>query len=268
MEKTNFRKVADEFHGAFGHPNNIPKQEMIIVDESKKIMKDEELKTLRLNLIKEEFNELKTAWLTYDYQEIADAIGDILYVVYGAGACLGINMDIKNEITDDKSNYFIYPFNYQIALRQYRENHFDQEPPKTPKLKLLQENNKERDELLKYLQNTLVNLEKNWNDNNIGKVASDLNQIVFLCNYLAVFLAINVDEVFDIIHKSNMSKLCSNEEEAKQTVKLYGEKEIKANYKKSDVIEGKWIVYNEDTGKILKSINYTKPDLSKYYIKN
>lgn len=46
-----------------------------------------------LKLIREEVSELEKAVLEKDYIETADALTDILYVVYGMGARLGINLD-------------------------------------------------------------------------------------------------------------------------------------------------------------------------------
>ena len=48
---------------------------------------------LRLALIKEELGELKEAMLENDIVETADAIADILYVVYGAAVAFGIDID-------------------------------------------------------------------------------------------------------------------------------------------------------------------------------
>ena len=48
---------------------------------------------LRLNLIKEELDELKDAMDNKDLEEVADALTDILYVTYGAGHAFGINLD-------------------------------------------------------------------------------------------------------------------------------------------------------------------------------
>tara|TARA_B100000029_G_scaffold473405_1_gene514744 strand:- start:181 stop:549 length:369 start_codon:yes stop_codon:yes gene_type:complete len=48
---------------------------------------------LRLDLIKEELNELEEAIKNNDLLEVADALTDILYVTYGAGHAFGINLD-------------------------------------------------------------------------------------------------------------------------------------------------------------------------------
>ena len=48
---------------------------------------------LRIDLIKEELEELKEAFNNKDLLEVADALTDILYVTYGAGHALGIDLD-------------------------------------------------------------------------------------------------------------------------------------------------------------------------------
>ena len=58
---------------------------------------------LRLNLIKEELEELQAAVKENNILEVADALTDILYVTYGAGHAFGINLDqCFNEV--QKSN--------------------------------------------------------------------------------------------------------------------------------------------------------------------
>ena len=53
----------------------------------------EEVVDLRLDLINEEVGELCEAVEFNDMTEIADALTDILYVTYGMGAALGIDLD-------------------------------------------------------------------------------------------------------------------------------------------------------------------------------
>ena len=48
---------------------------------------------LRVNLIKEELQELEEAIKKKDIKEVADALTDILYVTYGAGHAFGVNLD-------------------------------------------------------------------------------------------------------------------------------------------------------------------------------
>ena len=53
----------------------------------------DKINKLRIDLIKEELEELTEAMNNKDLLEVADALTDILYVTYGAGHSFGINLD-------------------------------------------------------------------------------------------------------------------------------------------------------------------------------
>ena len=53
----------------------------------------DKINKLRIDLIKEELEELAEAMKNNDLLEVADALTDILYVTYGAGHAFGINLD-------------------------------------------------------------------------------------------------------------------------------------------------------------------------------
>ena len=53
----------------------------------------DKINKLRLDLIKEELEELTEAMNNKDLLEVADALADILYVTYGAGHAFGIDLD-------------------------------------------------------------------------------------------------------------------------------------------------------------------------------
>ena len=54
---------------------------------------------LRYSLIKEEADELKVAMERHDIIEVADALADLLYVVYGSAITFGIDIEpIFNEV--------------------------------------------------------------------------------------------------------------------------------------------------------------------------
>lgn len=81
MEVSNFEKVGD-FMDAFG-------QEVLIYPTLPSI----ETSSLRLALIDEEVQELRDGLAKRDLLEIADALTDILYVVYGTAHACGIDVD-------------------------------------------------------------------------------------------------------------------------------------------------------------------------------
>ena len=53
----------------------------------------DKINRLRLDLIKEELDELNEAVNNKNLLEVADALTDILYVTYGAGHAFGIDLD-------------------------------------------------------------------------------------------------------------------------------------------------------------------------------
>jgi len=54
---------------------------------------EDSVQKLRLDLIEEELDELQYGIDNQDMIEIADALTDLLYVVYGAGHAFGIDLD-------------------------------------------------------------------------------------------------------------------------------------------------------------------------------
>ena len=61
--------------------------------KNKPSFSSDKINKLRIDLIKEELNELQEAMKNNDLLEVADALTDILYVTYGAGHAFGINLD-------------------------------------------------------------------------------------------------------------------------------------------------------------------------------
>ncbi|MDA9794414.1 nucleoside triphosphate pyrophosphohydrolase family protein [Candidatus Pelagibacter sp.] len=53
----------------------------------------DKINKLRIDLIKEELDELQESMKNNDLLEVADALTDILYVTYGAGHAFGIDLD-------------------------------------------------------------------------------------------------------------------------------------------------------------------------------
>jgi len=91
------------------------------------------------------------------------------------------------------------------------------------------------------------------------EVRDAIADLLYVTYGTASSFGINADKDFDTIHKSNMTKLCKTEDEAKETVQWYKDNNKvydSPNYRLSDD-KIHWVVYNESTGKILKSINYT-----------
>ena len=61
--------------------------------KTKPSFNSDKINKLRIDLIKEELEELQEAMKNNDLLEVADALTDILYVTYGAGHAFGIDLD-------------------------------------------------------------------------------------------------------------------------------------------------------------------------------
>ena len=66
------------------------------------------------------------------------------------------------------------------------------------------------------------------------------------------------------VQASNMSKACKTEEEAIQTVSERTKEQGEACHFEK-IAEGRYIVYRSRDRKVMKSINYFRPDLSKFF---
>jgi len=81
--KTNFDRVG-EFMSTFGQTVRTKPTLPIKVPQ---------VSRLRVELIEEELQELRKALEDNDVIEVADALTDLLYVVYGSGHAFGIDLD-------------------------------------------------------------------------------------------------------------------------------------------------------------------------------
>jgi len=78
---TNFEMVK-EFHMAFGQ-----------CCAKRPTFPDDDITDLRIELIEEEFDELKAAVFDKNMIEVADALTDLAYVIYGMADIYGIDLD-------------------------------------------------------------------------------------------------------------------------------------------------------------------------------
>lgn len=92
---SNFDKVID-FNRKFGVLTDIPNPATVLTESPS-------LAPTAFKLIHEEVGELKAAMDASDILEMADALGDILYVVYGMGCRLGLDLDRIFSIIHDNN---------------------------------------------------------------------------------------------------------------------------------------------------------------------
>jgi len=216
----------------------------------------------RYDLIHEEgVVELGMAIKNNDRIETLDGIADLLYVLYGACYTYNLNPDIMINTFFGNYNEFynktkLDTFNCSLDHTDYYQT------------------------LLNNIENVRTCL---LEEQNIIKLYAALVKTIINTFKLGFSLRIDINKVFDIIHSSNMSKLCKTEDEAKDTVAYYeakyeNHKQFYADYCLKYGVESKeaknvycpydspyyyksgeyYLVKNKNTGKALKSINYTE----------
>ena len=105
-------------------------------------------------------------------------------------------------------------------------------------------------------------LEEAIQNKDMKEVIDALSDILYVVYGAGDSFGIDLDHTFDMVHSSNMSKSCNNEELAIKTVEDYQQKYDTGNSPydspayRFDEESGLYIVYNKNTGKILKSIEY------------
>lgn len=113
------------------------------------------------------------------------------------------------------------------------------------------------------LQEELNELKQAIADGDIVEVADALCDLQYVLSgaVLEFGLGEKFVALFDEVHRSNMSKACNNEEQAKETVSYYkNEKGEQAYYEKSG---DKYNVHRLSDDKVLKSKYYSPADLKK-----
>ena len=73
----------------------------------------------------------------------------------------------------------------------------------------------------------------------------------------------HIQDAYAEVQASNMSKACKDEAEAKETVRVRAEQQGEpCHYEK---VGDYWIVYRTRDRKVMKNINYFRPDLSQFF---
>ncbi len=107
----------------------------------------------------------------------------------------------------------------------------------------------------------LKELEVAIQNNDIVEIADALSDIQYVLSgaILEFGLGEKFNALFEEVQRSNMSKACKSEDEAKATVEYYRKKDGTECYYKEE--GGKWLVYRTSDNKTIKSINYSPANL-------
>lgn len=192
-----------------------------------------------VKLIREEVRELHDAIHSGDFVEMIDALGDILYVVYGMCCRIGY-------VPTPRDNSLVFP------AASVNKN-------------IISENS----ELVLYYLKCISDYtekvaEASVSDGplSIHAVTAGLESIVSYIRALTAVTGVDLQHVFTLIHDNNMSKMCKTEEEAKLSVIKYQELGTydSPTYRKSPD-HSRYVVYNGSDKKVLKAAGYIPVDL-------
>jgi predicted HAD superfamily Cof-like phosphohydrolase len=117
---------------------------------------------------------------------------------------------------------------------------------------------------LSLIEEEFKELKEACENNDMREVVDGLSDILYVVYGMGQAFGINLDDAFRRVHTSNMSKVCDTEAEALETIEYYktlpGFETTRVGYRVSP--DGKrFVVYNEDTSKILKSKWFSEPDI-------
>ena len=230
---SNFQKVVD-FNTQFG------------VLESKELKPKSNILTQDpntvehcLKLIREEMKELEEAVVDKDFVEVVDALTDILYVVYGAGARFGIDLDKVFDIVHDN--------NMSKLCKSENEAKKSVEDYIECRTRLLEiENNMDLYYQYKFkleeAKKNMDELNNNKNEDNKLKM-EDIKKNIKFCEENKTELEKNYNNNMEFYEK-NKHKLAYDSPAYRQAPN-----------------GNDWVVYNKSTKKVLKSIEYKDVDL-------
>lgn len=105
------------------------------------------------------------------------------------------------------------------------------------------------------------------NNNDIKELCDAYFDVLWVVTQSAMMNGININDIVRAGASSNLSKFCSTEEEALETVEAY----MKGTHPNKlgefidtyvEAVEDHWIVKRTSDGKVMKSINFREPDFS------
>lgn len=242
MSLSCFKKVG-EFHDVFGHPVQTSPQKNMLFDNPKMV-------PFRLKLIKEEIDELKEAIDKKDFVECIDAVCDMMYFIYGTYQVMGIDFDSLPQ----------QPYTSYNKPQNNKEIFTDDK-------KLLDRALEDVDLNVQIVEKLLGDISPDYSmemyERCFYKIIHALDTLEALAHTLASLFGVDIYKCFAEVHRSNMTKLCKSEEEAKMTVDKYNsdpENRYEPAYRE---YKGFWVMYNKKDSKIIKSMNWELPNLKK-----
>lgn len=125
---------------------------------------------------------------------------------------------------------------------------------------------KDAEFVINFIQEELDELREAVEQENIQEILDAILDITYvgLGNGAMVFgLKDKIWEAYQEVQASNLSKICTTLEEAEETVKVRSEQQGEPCH--YEEVGENYVVYRTSDKKVMKSINYFRPDLSKFF---
>lgn len=127
-------------------------------------------------------------------------------------------------------------------------------------------NKKDAEFVINFIQEELDELREAVEQENIQEILDAILDITYvgLGNGALVFgLKDKIWEAYQEVQASNLSKICTTLGEAEETVKVRSEEQGEPCH--YEEVGSNYVVYRTSDKKVMKSINYFRPDLSKFF---
>ena len=127
-------------------------------------------------------------------------------------------------------------------------------------------NKKDAEFVINFIQEDLDELREAVEQENIQEILDAILDITYvgLGNGALVFgLKDKIWEAYQEVQASNLSKICTTLGEAEETVKVRSEEQGEPCH--YEEVGSNYVVYRTSDKKVMKSINYFRPDLSKFF---
>lgn len=182
----------------------------------------------RYSFIEEEVNELVNAWNSDDVVEQIDAICDIMYFAYGTFLTTSA------------------VFNHKLVVESSPNSEFEFTDAED-------------------FKNYLEILRFSFNSFDLDAIEHSLHTLLHMCYIFAHthFPGVDIDDCFAEVHNSNMSKFCDIEQDAIDTCAHYERSSRTTNYR---LVNGRFVVFDVATDKILKNVNWRTPNLRQFLV--
>tara|TARA_R100001440_G_scaffold64138_1_gene84515 strand:- start:1 stop:600 length:600 start_codon:yes stop_codon:yes gene_type:complete len=125
---------------------------------------------------------------------------------------------------------------------------------------------KDAEFVINFIQEELDELREAVEQENIQEILDAILDITYvgLGNGAMVFgLKDKIWEAYQEVQASNLSKICTTLEEAEETVKVRSKQQGEPCH--YEEVGSNYVVYRTSDKKVMKSINYFRPDLSKFF---